>query len=60
MFRIYAYNAKTGHYDNLDVYRSKSREEAIDRWRKDNPNKSKVLANTPYIKIVALLDGGGI
>jgi hypothetical protein len=60
MFRIYAYNTKTGHYDSLDTYSGSSREEAINMWKLNNPRKTKTLQKSPNIKIVALLDGGGI
>jgi len=60
MYMIMAYNKKKIEYDILDSVRATNAEDALELWKEENPKRMKVIEENPEIKLVALLEAGGI
>ena len=60
MFVIYAYNNETREYVHLDYVDVNSKEQALEAWKRENPKRLEVLNKSDKLKVIALVDGGGI
>ena len=60
MYEVSAYNKESYRYEFLDTVEARTKEQAIESWKRENPSKAKTLNHMEKIIIVALLDGGGI
>ena len=59
-YKIFAYNTRTNMYAHLDDKEAHCRSDALYEWVKENPIRNGTLEATPDIKVVALLEVGGI
>ena len=60
MFAIFAYNKETREYVHLDYVDVNSKEQALEAWKRENPKRLEVLNKSDKLKVIALVDGGGI
>ncbi len=60
MFVIYAYNKETREYAHLDYVDVNNKEQALEAWKRENPKRLEVLNKSDKLKVIALVDGGGI
>ena len=62
-FCIYTYRESANNSDKymlLGSVKAKDRKTALEEWRGDNPSQTRVIESSNKLKIVALVEPGGI
>jgi hypothetical protein len=62
-FCIYTYCRSANSYDKymlLGRIKARGRKAALEGWRGDNPSQTRVIESSSKLKIVALVEPGGI
>ena len=59
-YKIFAYNKEKREYAYLDEVRARTQFEALHDWVNKNPRRHETIEAIPDVKVIALIEGGGI
>jgi len=59
-YLISAYNSSKCEYAHLGEQQAPTQQDALHDWALENPKKNKVIEAMPEVRVVAMLESGGI
>jgi hypothetical protein len=59
-YKIFAYNKEKREYAHLGEARARTQFDALHDWASENPKRFETIEAIPDVKVIALLEGGGI